>query len=341
MKAPSSNLRAGLLMVLLAGIFTFGVIRVFSIRFATGEVYPDYSSMKAAPAGAKLLYDSLTRTPGLTLARNYVPLEYCEESDATILLLAVSPTMDGPDMDSIERLAKRGNRVVVALHWNDEKAPESAKGLDKRWGIKLGYDAPQKWLYFSDAGQWHVLDQSGPKISAIDRKFDKGTVVLFAESRDFGNRSVAKLNHLELLSAAIGEKKRVVFDEAHFGMEEAGTVMGLARRFRLTGVAIGLAICAALFIWKNAASFPPPAEAVHSDTLRGRTSMSGLSTLLRRNIKPADLALTCWNEWLVSNGRDVSPDRRVRAEAILRQQGRDPLVAAREIQTVLQGKGPL
>jgi hypothetical protein len=124
-------------------------------------------------------------------------------------------------------------------------------------------------------------------------------------------------------------------------MAETGTVVGLARHFRLTGMAIGLALCAALFIWKNAASFPPPADAPHRETLSGRTSISGLYTLLRRHIKPADLATTCWNEWLVSNGRDLSPERRARAEAILRERARPPLEAVREIQTVLHVKGPL
>jgi len=36
MSAPSANARAGFLIVLLAAIFTYGLIRAFSIRFATG-----------------------------------------------------------------------------------------------------------------------------------------------------------------------------------------------------------------------------------------------------------------------------------------------------------------
>ncbi|MEI9970969.1 MAG: hypothetical protein WDO73_02350 [Ignavibacteriota bacterium] len=106
----------------------------------------------------------------------------------------------------------------------------------------------------------------------------------------------------------------MVFDEQHFGLGASGTVVGLARRYRLTGMAFGLALCAALFIWKNSASFPPPAAAVHREALAGRTSLSGLYTLLRRHIKPADLAATCWNEWLVGNGRNLSPERRARAK---------------------------
>ncbi len=225
--------------------------------------------------------------------------------------------------------------MVAALDWEGADKPDHADGLEKRWHVKLGIDKDQKWLYFAEVADWRVLDRAGSKILAIERDFQKGSIVLFAGSRDFANKSVVKLDHLDRVAAAIGSKSRVIFDEQHFGMGESGTVVGLARHFRLGGMALGLALCTALYIWKNAASFPPPVEAARRDTLSGRTSISGLYTLLRRYIKPGDLAATCWNEWLVSNRRELTPERRARAEAILRNQGRQPLEAVREIQTVL------
>jgi len=122
MNAPSHNARAGFLIVLLAALFTYGLIRAFSIRFATGEVYPEYSSLRASPEGAKLLYDGLSRTPGMTVARNYFPLEYLEESHAAIFLLALNAGQfaAGPEpyVGEVERLANGGNRVVAALDWS-------------------------------------------------------------------------------------------------------------------------------------------------------------------------------------------------------------------------------
>ena len=341
MTAPSSNARAGFLIVLLAALFTYGLIRAFSIRFATGDVYPPYSSMRASPDGAKLLYESLSRTPGVTVSRNYFPLEYFEESNATIFLLAINVDQFASESESYERLAKRGSRVVAGLEWgwgNDK--PQHIKDLEKRWHVKFGFEDPQI-AYFTQAADWRILERDGPRILAIERDFQKGSVVLFSESGDFSNSSTIKLDRLGLISAVIGPRSRVIFDEAHFGMAESGTVVGLARRYRLTGMALGLALCAALFIWKNAASFPPPAAAPRSETLSGRTSISGLYTLLRRHIKPADLAAACWNEWLTGNRRELSADRKARAEAILRDHGRQPLDAVREIQTVLHSKGPL
>lgn len=345
MKAPSSNARAGFLLVLLAAVFTYGLIRVFSIRFATGDVYPDYSSMKATPAGAKLLYDSLSRTPGISTVRNYAPQEYSDENHAAYLFLGVdlNAFIAGPQayFEPLEKLAGRGNRVVVALDRDGDQKPPSLEPLEKRWQVKLQLDPGDKRLYIADAPGWKVLARANSRILAIERAFPKGSVVLFSESRIFSNGSVEKTDRLAEISDAIGDKTRVVFDERHFGISESGTVVGLAQHFRLMGMAAGLAVCAALFIWKNAAGFPPPAVTAHRDTLTGRTSLSGLNTLLHRHVKPADLAATCWNEWLVGNGRNVSPERRVRAEAILRQRGGEPLTAAREIQIVLHAKGPL
>ena len=353
MRAPAKNARAkdaraGFLIVLLAGVFAYGLIRTYSIRFAVGDVYPDYSSMKASPSGAKLLYDSLAGIAGLSVARNYFPLNYLEIHDAAILLLAVPPRTlaQGPLLGQVERLAGSGNRVVVTLDYHPflDGSPVTKPDegdVAKRWKVSYGYDAAGKSLYFGAAPDWRVLAQSGDRILAVEKDFAKGSVVFFAGSRDFRNRGVAQLGEVALISAALGGKQHVVFDEQHFGMADSGTVVGLARHFRLGGVALGLALCAALFLWKNAASFPPPVEAARRETLSGRTSLSGLHAMLRRHVQPADLAATCWNEWLAGNGREVSPERRARAEAILRERGHDPLPAVREIQSVLQAKGPL
>jgi hypothetical protein len=347
MKAPASNARAGFLMVLLAALFTYGLIRLFTVRFATGDVYPDYSSLRSSPTGAKLLYDSLARTPGVSVSRNYFPLDYLEEPPATVLMLALDAgDFDEPEpyLDDLEHLANRGHRVVAALHWEGEGKPGDAKELDKRWHIQFGFDPSEEHrhhLYFAAAPDWRVLDRDGPKLLAIERTFQKGSVVLFSASDDFSNQSVAALDRLASVSAALGQNSRVVFDEQHFGIAESGTIVGLARRFRLMGMAAGLAFCAALFLWKNASGFPPPAAATRSETFSGRTSMSGLFTLLRRHIKPQDLAAVCWSEWLAGNRGSVTPDRMARAQTILRDFAGRPLDAVREIQTVLHSKGPL
>jgi len=178
-------------------------------------------------------------------------------------------------------------------------------------------------------------------VLAIERDFGKGSVVLLAESMDFSNRSTAATLRLRQVSGALGPYRRIVFDENHLGVAESGSVVGMARQFRLTGLAVGLALAAALFLWRNSTSFPPPAAARAGERLSGRTSQAGLLTLLKRHIPPAELAAVCWREWLSTNGHQAPPERRKRAEAILAASARRPLEATREIQALLHAKGKL
>jgi len=101
-------------------------------------------------------------------------------------------------------------------------------------------------------------------------------------------------------------------------------------------MAIGIAICAALFLWRNTSAFPPPTT-ITVERLAGRTSHSGLLTLLQRHVAPRDLAGACWREWLSSHRREVTPERAARAEAILRSSAGRPLEALREIEQTLKG----
>ena len=117
-------------------------------------------------------------------------------------------------------------------------------------------------------------------------------------------------------------------------------MVGLARRFRLMGFAAGLAICALLFFWKNAAGFPPPAPA-RAATRAGITAQAGLVTLLRRHIPAKELAAACWRAWLETGRRSVPAERIGLAEQILREPAAGPADTLRRIGAVLQSKGEL
>jgi len=333
-------MRAAAALTLLAAGFTAGVLYLFGIEFATGDVYPEYSSLRADPVGTGLLYDSLVLIPGITAGRNYLPLESLREEGATVLMLgldAESFTDDAQAIESIERFARRGNRVVAAMAAKSELKAGLGEELARRWHVRPAIDLERQHvhkLYFAQAAEWNVLERIGPKLLAIERDFGKGSIVLFAESDDFANDSTIAADRLETVSAALGAYPRIVFDERHLGIAESGSVVGLARRFRLTGMALGLALVAALFIWKNASAFPPPPAAPDAVRLSGRTAHAGLLTLLERHIPPADLAAACWQEWLVANRRAAPPERLEQAARIAAE-SRRPLEALRQIQEIL------
>ena len=333
-------MRAAVALMLLAAGFTAGVLYLFGIEFATGDVYPEYSSLRADPVGTRLLYDSLALVAGITASRNYLPLESLRENGATVLMLgleAESFTDDAQTLESIERFARRGNRVVAAMAAKPELKAGLGEELARRWHVRPAIDLERQHvhkLYFAQAAEWNVLERIGPKLLAIERDFGKGSIVLFAESDDFANDSTIAGDRLETVSAALGTYPRIVFDERHLGIAESGSVVGLARRFRLTGMALGLALLAALFIWKSASAFPPPPAAPDAVRLSGRTAHAGLLTLLERHIRPADLAAACWQEWLVAN-RHSAPPERLEQAARIAAESRRPLEALRQIQEIL------
>jgi hypothetical protein len=367
--------RSWALGVLVAAAFLWGVIGLFNRQFASGELYPEYSTMRTDRYGTKLLFDSLRKLPGIEVERNFLPMEFLPRDGAALVLLGVNPLKvnwdDALFLQAAEKLARRGNRVIVAMHVDNEydydrptqenferrdepvaKGPKKKSGtnasfgppLKEMWGVTFRIDPEKKHphpLYFGRAEGWKVRDAAGAKTLAIERDFGKGSVVLMAESADFTNASAVGVGRLRQVSGALGPYGRIVFDEQHLGLAESGSVVGMARQFRLMGFAFGLAICAALFIWRNAAAFPPPRAARSIDRFSGRTSQAGLLTLLQRHIAPTELAAVCWREWLSTNGRQASPERRKLAEAILAGAAGRPVEATREIQALLHTKGEL
>jgi hypothetical protein len=330
--------KAAALVVVLAAAFLCGLVALFNADFTGGSVYPEYSTLRADPDGSKLLFDSLARLPDLTVTRNFMPLQNLAADGATVVLL----DLHDPDFEVIEQLAKRGARVVAALREDWEPETKESDAIFRQLHVRLAVDNEKDHahLYFSEAPAWTALERNGTKLIAIERSFGKGAVALLASSADFSNHSAVESNRLPQVTAALGTNTRIVFDESHLGIAESGSVMGLARRFHMMGIAAGLAICAVLFIWRNASAFPNVGQAGRPVSLTGRTSASGLLTLLRKNIPPSDLTAACWQEWLTARSREFSPDRIARAETIAHTTA-DPLEAAHKIQITLHSKGPL
>lgn len=333
---------------LAAALFLGGVVRLFQRQFAAGELYPEYSSLRTDRMGAKLLYDSLAKLPGVAVERNFLPLDFLPRDAASLLLLGVTPgKLDDPTLlRSLSTIAGRGDRVVVALRLPDENGdekPSKQPTVRELWKVSIQIDrdakAPHR-LYFGPSEGWRVVEQAGDRPLAIEREFGKGTVVLMAESGWFTNATAVAVERLPEVVKAVGPYRRIIFDEQHLGLAESGSVVGMARQFRLMGLAAGLALCALLFIWRNASAFPPPPAGRAVERYSGRTSQAGLLTLLKRHIPAADLPAVCWQEWLSANGGRATPQMKASAAAILKSAAARPVDAMREIQALL-AKGRL
>jgi hypothetical protein len=355
---PPSNRRFAIIVVLLAAGFFYGLWTLYQLRFAAGDIYPAYSSLRADPLGSKALYESISQLPGWSAARNYLPLENAPQGNATVLFLGEEPHIfevsPAERLKAFEALARTGTRVVIAMRPllrlpaespSATTVPKETPAILARWGVGFGYiiktrsEEPgtsgipkQTALYFK---------YEGKTIDRVERKFGDGVVVLLANCYPMSNEALATDRDTPLLAAAIGDNRRVIFDEYHLGITESGGVVTLARKYHLEGMAAALLLLLILFIWKNSTSFLPAraldeTEAGLNGGVEAKDISAGLANLLRRNVRKKQLMDICLKEWETSQhgGRYFSPVKLERVRN-LAQRGGDAAETYRALSKIL------
>jgi hypothetical protein len=192
-------------------------------------------------------------------------------------------------------------------------------------------------IVFKDPGQaWQVIYARGTNAVVIERKFGAGSVVMATDSYFVSNEAMTKDRHSDLLAWFVGGYRNIVFDEAHFGIVETSGVAALMRKYRLQGLAGGLILLAALFIWKNSASLvPAPGDSKRDEFVTGKDSAAGFVNLLRRSITRRNILATCFGEWkktVAPKGKNLT-SRFQQAEAIFIAETSSPNASPDPIET--------
>ena len=307
------------LIVVLAGGLLFGLWKLYELRFASGDIYPQYSSLRSDALGTKALYESLQQIPGLAAARNYREFASLPKGKDTVLVLGENPFLfqatPEEEIKEYEALAASGARIVVAMrpvNRQREKPPEEPTGkktpvtpeIERRWGIQFGYVTLPSGQAEPETGDNPKLTSlyfryEGNVVHRVERRFGSGSIVLLASCYPMSNEALAGERDTKTIAWALGETRNVIFDERHLGIEESGGVVTLARKYHLEGLGVVLLVLLGLFIWKNSASLlPTRGEIIETDdSIAAMDASSGLANLLRRNIPAAALMKTCLEEW--------------------------------------------
>jgi len=306
------------LVALLVALFGWGALEVITLPLETGEVYPEYSSLRADPMGAKALYESLEALPELSVARLFK--ERTElDSEAALLVFGVGAgswtEIPQNAVTAYEKLAAKGGRVVIGFlpERMPEKARPSSPVLKERWDIEFVYRPPpgeavvpreageglprRSALYFNAGPEWRVLDSEYYRPVTVERKIGAGSVVLMADTFPLSNEGLRESRDTKMIVDMLGGQRRVVFDENHFGVADTGSVGTLLRKYGLTGGIAVLIVAAGLFMWRSASSFLPMRERAREEAVAGRDAQEGLTALLRRSVPEKDLLDTCYAEW--------------------------------------------
>jgi hypothetical protein len=365
----SSNKGLAVLIIALAAAFLLGLWKLYELRFSAGDIYPQYSSLRADALGAKALYESLRQIPDISTARNYREIASLPKGRSTVLFLGQNPFLfelaPEEEIKEYEALAASGARVVIAMRpvnrqredtpkklqpeqkpadqKKDAKKPPEAPAFEKHWGVHFGYIT-------RPAQQTEQEPAANPKLTALyfrvdgkvlhrlERPFGSGAIVLLASCYPLSNEALAGERDTTGIAWALGSNRHVVFDEHHLGLTESGSVATLARKYHLEGLAVMLLVLLALFIWKNSTSLlPPRAESVGSeDSVAVKDANSGLANLLRRNIPARALMKTCLAEWEGSRhgAKFYSQAKIDRIRALARREG-DAVETYRKISRIL------
>jgi hypothetical protein len=221
----------------------------------------------------------------------------------------------------------------------EEEAPDSLpRRLEWHSGLTFdGLSEPWRVLYARDGAP---DERQGGRGSAVlaERRWGRGSIVVASDSFFLSNEALHTDRQPALLSWVAGRVRRVVFDETHLGIVARGGVMVLARRYRLQGLFLGLALLAGLYVWQAALPFAPlSSRPVHADAeATGREASAGLVALLRRGVPRARLLDTCVDAWRGGGAHSQDLVRRVER---LAEGEPDPVAGYRLIQSALAAGG--
>lgn len=151
----------------------------------------------------------------------------------------------------------------------------------------------------------YSIQSEEPVIIEKKKILGNGSIVLLADAYIFSNESLKSDNNSELLSWLLGNKKRILFDEYHLGVQKNPGISSLFKKYGLYGPAALFSIFIILVVWKQSAVLVPPDEREELDSLNNsgnqnmqtKDHMSGLTSLLKQHIPKKQLIPQCIEAW--------------------------------------------
>jgi hypothetical protein len=279
-------------------------VLIFFAQSAATESAPAYSTWNTTPEGARLLFDGLREAGFVRVSRQFKPVNIEKPRGAAVFFLGVPAydlfDQDAAFFDAMEAAARRGNKLVIAVPEESTftfKKPEKKSTLETRWGVR--FDS-EKGIFSATP----IVDKSWKAAGdgVWERNFGSGVIALVGRGQRLSNKGVAsKAANRMMLYQLVKNYPAVIFEEAHLGIRETGSIVGLARHYHLQGLMAGLLLLAGLFVWSRSVRFPPAAAAVQERVVAGSDARGMLSELMSRYLKN-DLLAVCVAEWNRTRG---------------------------------------
>lgn len=318
-------------VLLLTAVFLFSIVRSVLRHAETTYNYPAYSSLNNGDEGTKAYFEAL-RQLGYKPARNYQPLRKLEGTQANIFYagagLAAFRYLEVKELQEFEHLAERGARIIIAFDADGivekpkaraqskdhSKHPAREDTLKERWGIQLTFtkrsvskavnefmsqlnSIPVSRHFSSWVNDWTPSQIKNGIPLFLERRFGRGSVLLIAESKLFTNRELLIHPDTQVLAAVPASRRAIIFDESHLGLEDTGTVVGLAAAHGLQWMMLGFVVLAVLYVWRGSTSFVPPTPARRDIAVAGHDAHSALANLLMQSVPKKSILGLVAEEW--------------------------------------------
>lgn len=255
-----------------------------------------------------------------------------------------------PDDDVGEAPDEWHGAASLGMDFKQAAADDMADTASGAGDIEDGLPDMIPWrttLYFDLKDEaWQALYAWQQKPVVVQRSWGRGTVVMVADSYLFSNEAMRSHRCTGLMAWLTVPGHTVVFDEFHHGLSHQPGIATLARQYRLHGVFGALLVVVALFGWRQAAVFVPPArtEEESGKPAMGRDTGQGLVDLARRHIPSSKLLTVCFDAWQPHQERSVPQNlvaqiRDMTQAAVENPKQNDPVTIYRRICELLkQGK---
>lgn len=168
---------------------------------------------------------------------------------------------------------------------------------------------------FDDA-VWKPVYSIGNEVVAASREVGEGSLVVLTDSYLFSNEALLKHRFTGFLSWAVGDQRRIIFEETHLGVSERTGVAVLMRRYGLFEFVFAFGCFMLLVVWRGSQPLLPAHDASSKTNVvqSERSVESGFCDLVSRHMRDADLPAEAFAIWKKSFIKTRSDEARYREE---------------------------
>lgn len=216
---------AGIIVLLASAIMLAGgIFELFLLRFQAGDVYPEYSSLRADPLGTMVFYESLSKLPGLKVSRDFsTNNRLLNAKQTTYLELAVPfkawQLTGEQEFREMERFVQEGGRLLVTTYPAGARSPLSETDDKKPPTQQKPVPHPYRDLW---GVNYDFVD-----LKAVDDKYESVTVqnvsgLPLPQALEWHSGIVFRKLHPEWKPLYIRDRREPVMIQRQFGR---GTVI--------------------------------------------------------------------------------------------------------------------